>query len=501
MFMTNRIAPLAAMSVMAVAAVYCQAAGTVNAESVQVAPSRDDLATKPSSDLAAPISSPRQLLGLFDISEAQLRSFRDGQPPHPDEDALLLKILFRLQKFPHSDVGRWQRRDVRWEQLAQAPDQYRAEIFHLGGRVRRVDKVRVSEELAKQSEFQDYYRVMFQLDGASHPVLICTRNVSEAWTSPTGGGLTMNERASAFGLFLKAGATGEAGRQLVFAARRVAWHPSRASKQLGTVPDHVLLGDLGMDVGLFDQVRSRNGKRMGPEGRECFYQLLAAVGRAGDGRLDRHDQATSPLGPLLNDAPAQHGKLVTLAGTARRAVKILVDDPDIRQRFGIDHYYEIEMFVPESVRVKRNKRDKEGRIFSTFPVVCCVRQLPPGMPEGDEIHDTVRVSGFFFKLWAYKTEFTSAMGDGRLQVSPLLVARRPQWIPAVTSSNPYGGLVFGCLFVVVLVGISLLMWRYSRDDRRLERATRAGRFKTSPGRSAGEADRLADGKPDFNGLK
>ena len=104
------------------------------------------------------------------------------------------------------DVWRSDDRGAAWEQLAQAPDQYRAEIFHLGGRVRRVDKVRVSEELAKQSEFQDYYRVMFQLDGASHPVLICTRNVSEAWTSPTGGGLTMNERASAFGLFLKAGA-------------------------------------------------------------------------------------------------------------------------------------------------------------------------------------------------------------------------------------------------------------------------------------------------------
>ena len=40
------------------------------------------------------------------------------------------------------------------------------------------------------------------------------------------------------------------------------------------------------------------------------------------------------------------GELYTLRGMARRAILIRVDDDDIRTRFGIDHYYEIEVFIP-----------------------------------------------------------------------------------------------------------------------------------------------------------
>ena len=81
--------------------------------------------------------------------------------------------------------------------------------------------------------------------------------------------------------------------------------------------------------------------------RECFYQMLAAVGRAKPGQLLREaeelldtasderrradDEAFSVV-PLFNDVPGQRGRLVVLSGVARRVERIRVEDPDIRRR-------------------------------------------------------------------------------------------------------------------------------------------------------------------------
>ena len=43
----------------------------------------------------------------------------------------------------------------------------------------------------------------------------------------------------------------------------------------------------------------------------------------------------------------------------------------------------------------------DDRVQDTYPIVCCVRDLPAGMPTGQQINEQVRVSGFAMKRYAY----------------------------------------------------------------------------------------------------
>ena len=60
-------------------------------------------------------------------------------------------------------------------------------------------------------------------------------------------------------------------------AQRVAWHPDRPDPRHGVGDSQLLLSKLGMDFGLFDEVRPYNGSTtIEPE---CFYQLLSTLRR------------------------------------------------------------------------------------------------------------------------------------------------------------------------------------------------------------------------------
>jgi len=109
-------------------------------------------------------------------------------------------------------------------------------------------------------------------------------------------------------MFLKVGDSSGEWPELVLAADRIAWHPDRVDADLGIAEDHVLLGDLGMDVGLFDQVRDRKG--LVAADRECFYQLLTAVGRADAAELARHGRNRKQfnIAQLLTTPKTERGK-------------------------------------------------------------------------------------------------------------------------------------------------------------------------------------------------
>jgi hypothetical protein len=270
------------------------------------------------------------------------------------------------------------------------------------------------------------------------------------------------------GFFLKL--AGEEGRsEPNFVARRIAWYP------------HTPLGDLGMDAGLFD------GLRPGPltsRSRECFYQLLAAAGRAERGQLLHRAQADLrqsgepqvSVVPLFNQPATQRGRLVVLSGTAREVVLIRVDDEDVRTRFGIDHYYQISLFTDDS----------QGN-----PLVFCVREIPAGMPtgKGPEFGEYVTAAGFFFNSWAYRSQVSAESPEGgpQVQLAPLLIGRGVVWQPPPPETgHPVASAIAAGLFVLVLSIIWLVLWRHSRGDKRFHDRTLA---------------RHLAGKPDLSGIK
>ena len=67
-----------------------------------------------------------------------------------------------------------------------------------------------------------------------------------------------------------------------------------------------------------------------------------------------------------------------------------------------------------------------------YPVVCCLRELPAGMPTGNTIAEPVRVAAFAFK--SYVWPLPSADGAARQREAPLLIGGDVAWVrPAATS--------------------------------------------------------------------
>ncbi len=421
----------------------------------------------------------RTLLALAGIGQDQLDKLTDGQPLDAGQPEILLRIMYRVRNLAPGRIERWARSTTR-EEILRQPAASRGEFFRLSGRVVAVSVETLPGDLAERFEMTRYYRCELVSGAAREPSVVFTPTVPRAWEI----GKPIDERAGGFGLFLKLGPP-QAGHPVpMFVAQRIAWYPATA------------LGDLGMDVGLFDEVR--DGAPILAAERECFYRLLAAVGRTTprdlvdraerdltqrgedlrrrrqelaakkplDPRqrkelaeiqreLPRIDAGQCDVAPLFNDPGAQHGRLVVLRGTVRRAIPVYIEDRETVERVGIDHYYQLEMFTDDS----------QG-----YPLIVCVRELPPGMPTGDGLSEEIRVAAFFFKQWSYRSEAQSTAAGAKpapRRLAPLLVGLEPVWYrQATTATNPYAAAIAGGLFILVLAGICLMVWRSGRGDRR-----------------------------------
>ena len=185
------------------------------------------------------VSSPRELLELAGIGPDQFERLTDGVAWQATEDEVLLKILFRLGRFRLAEIEGWARDDPEPAELAEDPSARRGEMFRLRGRVVRAEVVRLPADEAERFELNEYYRCELVLEQKAAPAIVFARTLPRAGT--TGG--PVDARSGALGMFLKAGRDDQRRWRPVFAARRIAWYPPTR------------LGELGMDVGLFDDLR------------------------------------------------------------------------------------------------------------------------------------------------------------------------------------------------------------------------------------------------------
>jgi hypothetical protein len=344
-------------------------------------------------------------------------------------------------------------------------------MFLLAGRVTRVERIPLDDAARERLLLPAYYRCTFVTDQG-------LRAEIDAVEAPAAWKLNepIDERASARAMFLKT-LPAEAGQPatLLFAAGRIAWHPDTP------------LGKLGMDYGLLDEVHDKTGL----EERETFYQMLAAVRRAdadalrrtareqreskradwqriaddknadaakraaAQRSLERAAEGVSDIVPLFNDPASQRGNLVTVQGEALRAIEIRVEDADVVERFGIRRYYEVEMLTDDS---------------QNNPLVCCVAELPAGMPLGNNIHVGVRVTGFLLKSWAYRP---GEADSTRRQLAPLLVARTLSLVAQPSFSGT--GTMLGAGLLLALAAAVIVMFIIRRADRRALAAARRAR--------------------------
>ncbi|MHC4400134.1 MAG: hypothetical protein ACYTG0_10685 [Planctomycetota bacterium] len=449
----------------------------------------------PDSEAATTIDGPRDLFDLRGIDQSHFDQLTDHEAWQEGENEVLLKIMYRLYRdFPMANVESWSRGAPDPAGLAEAPDRFRGEIFRLAGRLTRVEVVRPAAEVARKFELNEYYRCRFLL-GSGEPAEVFARQIPNAWKR----GRPIDHRAGAYAVFVKEAGNASEEPLPVFAASRVEWYPP------------TMLGDLGMDAGLFDALRAKSpieqgffpmvyvvltqgwascsagapvwgvfstffglvaqcctgetepshlgltDLRLTHRGRECFYQLMAAAGRSKPGelieaaseKLARAGEKRFSVVPLFNEPLTQLGRLVVLSGTARQIIPVRVADKDVLSRFGIDRYYQVLLFTADS---------------QDNPIVFLLRELPEGMPigGGGEFAEPVTAAGFFFNKWAYQSR------QPKWQLAPLLIGRDlERRRPEESARNPLIGTVAGGLFVLGLLGVWLAIWRYTRRDKEL----------------------------------
>jgi hypothetical protein len=431
-----------------------------------------------------PPTGPANVLEHFEIGPSQFESFVGDQPLSPAENDVLVKILYRFPRLGPEILMRWRQPGVAWNTLAAAPADYRAKVFRLAGRVKRAEKRNLSPEQVELFEFDHYYGVGLSLDDSPYEALIAARRIPAAWSIDA----PLDEPAQTDAMFLKVGDGINEAPQLLFVADQIGWYPDRADPNHHIGQAQIALARLGMDFSLWDDVRDGKDESLTAADREAFYQLLAAVNRPDARQLHRVIDKSLDVVSLLQ-APAEHsGDVLPVEGIARRVLKVPVSDADIQSRLGLDHYFEIDLFVPlgdASVRLGNDPTGEKNPIYrNAFPATLIVRDLPAGLKEGQYVHEQVRADGVFFKVWNYRSNYTSRFGQ--LQPAPLFIASRARLAPVQTTTNwVTDALVLAALGTAIGV-TAIIVWWHGRSYRAAA-ATSAPRTKNET-------------KPDFSGL-
>jgi len=466
-----------------------------------------------------------QRLYDYGITPQQLAAHADGQPLEKEAQSveLMLKLLLRLDSVPPGTMRRWALGGDAFESLTKArPGEQRGLCYAVSGRVMRVQEIKLEGRDADRLQFRRYYRCSGVVGPAQTPVTVYTRHVPRDWLKQE----KVDERISLMGIYLGRGAPVGDEDALVMVAPRLSWHSDS------------LLGDLGVDVGLFGSVT--DGSRIARSEQEVFYQILAAAGRTGvaeslrnaqrelkqryqellerrrdlterepalkqrmaaappgseaaheaRSELNRHagelarlalqiervQSGASELLPMLEDPRRQQGKIKLIRCLARRIVEVKITDPDIRRRYDMDHYYQIDALgtLELTVRVRTPQEVQDGKVnydtkeMWSYPVTFCVRTLPEGLSPAEQLHEEIVVPAFFFKNWSYDTSDLEGHSSTR-RVAPLLIGREPiRLLPPPSGSNTLAGVLSGVLFAVVVAGIWLAVWRAHRADRQFQ---------------------------------
>jgi hypothetical protein len=438
-----------------------------------------------------PPASAQEIFARFDIGESQFRNFFSGQPLGPAEEDVLAKILYRWPRLGQENVQAWRQKGITWDQLVAQPVQHRAEIFHFHGRVTHVAKMMLAPEIAERLEFDHYFRASVRIQDSPSVALVYARFLPAAWKLDA----EMDEPISVDGLFLKVGDSTAETPPLLFAAERIAWHPDKPHPEAHVGPDQVALAQAGVDWGLYEVVKAENGQGIAGPDREPFYQTLAVI--AGEKKLPAAAKSVDiPL--LLQKSETLLGSRMKVRGIARRITKVTVAAGDIRKRFGINHYYEIDVSVvlDKPMKLAKSAEDKDALLYvNDFPVVLLVPRLPANLQEGESLHDQIEADGTFYKLWTYQSSFASQ--KNKRQAAPLLMTSEVRLVQKVDPLAGVGSAVVTAAMVLAGGIFLVIYWWFRLSDRKS--STRPALTIHDALRKG--AEQANSEKPNFEGLK
>ena len=367
-----------------------------------------------------------------------------------------VRVLLRLSA-PAELAARWRADAVALGAAAPAVDDRLVEVR---GRAVFVAPQPLTDEQRELAAGREHFDVVRIVDTAGTAADVLVPKAPAGWAR----GRPIDEPAAAYGLPLSTGVGPRpegwppGAPALVVAATAVSWFPATP------------LGTLGMDYALFDTVA--DGRRLEPGDSDAFFAMLAACAEAPVAQPGKPTDIVPLIDGRQKWFATHRGDEVVIAGIVRRATRIAIDEPARRAQLGADHYWELFVFV------RTPPLDVDGTPQDSFPVVCCVRELPAGMPTGDQISESVVVPGFALKRYAYPLA-DAVIGDtvrkDERRVTPLVIGRRAVWQqrPSTQGASNLLFAVFASLAGLVALALAWGGWAMRRDARLAEARARA----------------------------
>ncbi len=402
------------------------------------------------------------------IDESEVRSLHNIENWDPN-DSILLYLVNRMPLISSYHFSRIKSLGSRTQdgiellkkQLEQA-GLPKIQRYQTVGRVESITRYKVREKDRDLYQIPGYFAVDISHPQSKIKLKVCTPVIPDAWkkNDPVG------QRVGIDGLFVYAcDFTGDSvdGATAVFAAPRIRWLPDRVNSWVNE--GQVWLGQHGVDIGLFDQVRKSTGEPLKPDDMESQFEILAAI----DGPSKFESEAPQiDIIRAHEKALSLSGTRMTVRGRLRRITPINDVSEKYRERFGISKYYELDIFVPiqGKLRVKDVETGKFLVFNNNFPVTVRVRSLPEELADQKQPSVDVQVDAFFFRMWGYYSA-TSRRSDV-LQKSPMLIGFEPVIVrPEETRQiDNIIGIVVGIIVVLILIALGYM---YLSNRRKISR--------------------------------
>ena len=181
---------------------------------------------------------------------------------------------------------------------------------------------------------------------------------------------------------------------------------------------------------------------------DAWLQIWLTLQDAGPAGLATAAAPRVSFAELFGQPRSFRGRLVRFKGVLRRVERLRAP----ANNYGIDEYWQGWL---------------EPASGPASPIVLQFLDLPAGMPTGMRIHESVDVTGYFFKRYAYNAADT-------IRVAPLVMALAPRWMPI---TRPEGGpaSLTGWAVVTMLAaaGIALAAGRWLMPVARARRTSAA----------------------------
>ncbi|MBM3998520.1 MAG: hypothetical protein FJ297_03080 [Planctomycetes bacterium] len=429
-------------------------------------------------------STARDLFRWYGVTDEDFARFDQRPEGGADEERMNARILFRLGRLAPGELSVF---CVPLLEIDARAGRWIGQGVSIVGTATRIVTRPIPEDLRDAYEFNAYYRVDVRIDSGASPstIIVFARNVPEAWLEHRLESL--DEPVTLDGLLVERYEGEFPSPRATVLAGRVAWHPRSAEGRPPIPHGWLRLGRQGVDIGLFDGIRKSNGQDLNGGDRELFYQVLAACSRPlAPHPIDPTDRSAFALESILTRPETWQGDWFAFRADARRITRILVDDQDIRTRFGIDAYFELDVTIPidRPIRLQGTSKEEGATYENVYPATVCAARLPPALeslatarkPSGSGtglLREPVWIQGYFLKIWAYPSDFVSAVSPNQRHPSPLFLASAIERLPPTKVPSEGRFSVIAAIGLVLVLGsVWLTVWFSARRDRASARARR-----------------------------